>query len=204
MEEAIHFGASALRLEGRLHVGEARAVVVTHPHPLYGGNLHNPVVEAIAASYQQRGYTTLRFNFRGVEGSQGHYDEGQGERQDLGQAIDYLQQSGCGPVELSGYSFGTWVNAHYAAKVQPDIAMTMVSPPVAFMDFRNVQRLPGLMLVMTGSRDDIAPPDLLGRLVPQWNPGARLAIVSGADHFFFDHVEELRAALSAVPAASGG
>lgn len=204
MEDVIHFNASALRLEGRLQVGEARAVVVTHPHPLYGGNLHNPVVEAIAASYQRRGYTTLRFNFRGVEASQGHYDEGRGEQQDLGRAIDYLRQSGYGPVELSGYSFGTWVNAHYAAKIQPDIAMTMVSPPTAFMDFRAVRHLPGLARVITGSRDDIAPPDLLGRLVPQWNPDARLEIVSGADHFFFDHMEDLKAALNAVPAASDG
>ena len=202
MEESIHFRSSTLRLEGRLQVGDARAVVVTHPHPLYGGNLHNPVVEAIATSYRQRGYTTLRFNFRGVEGSQGHYDEGPGEQEDLGQAIAYLQQSGYGPVELSGYSFGTWVNALYAANVRPGITMTMVSPPAAFMDFRAVQRLPGLKLVMTGSRDDIAPPDLLGRLVPQWNPDARLEILPGADHFFFDHMEDLKAALNAVPAAS--
>lgn len=204
MEEPIHFRSSTLRLEGRLQVGNARAVVVTHPHPLYGGNLHNPVVEAIAARYRQRGYTTLRFNFRGVEGSQGHYDEGQGEQEDLGQAIAYLQQSGYGPVELSGYSFGTWVNALYAANVRPGITMTMVSPPAAFMDFRVVQRLPGLKLVMTGSRDDIAPPDLLGRLVPQWNPAARLEIVPAADHFFFDHMEDLSAALNAALAASGG
>lgn len=202
MEETIHFKSSKLRLEGRLQVGEARAVVVTHPHSLYGGNLHNPVVQAIAASYRQRGYTTLRFNFRGVEGSQGHYDEGHGEQEDLAQAIAYLRQSGYGPVELSGYSFGTWVNALYAANVQPGIPMTMVSPPAAFMDFRAVQRLPGLAVAVTGSRDDIAPPDLLGRLVPRWNPTARLEILPGADHFFFDHMAELSAALTAALAAA--
>ena len=202
MEEAVHFTSSELRLEGRLQVGNARAVVVTHPHSLYGGNMHNPVVEAIAASYQQRGYTTLRFNFRGVEGSQGDYDEGHGEQEDLGQAVAYLQQSGYGPVELSGYSFGSWVNALYASNVRSGITMTIVSPPVAFMDFRAVQRLPGLVLAITGSRDDIAPPDLLGRLVPRWNPEARLEILPGADHFFFDHLADLGAALTAALAAA--
>lgn len=196
METAVHFRSGKLRLEGRLHAGDARAVVVTHPHSLYGGDLYNPVVEAIAGSYQREGFTTLRFNFRGVGGSQGRYDEGHGEREDVAQAVAYLQQAGCGPIALSGYSFGTWVNALYAADARPGIPMTMVSPPVAFMDFRTIQRLPGLSFVITGSRDDIAPPDVLSRVMPHWNPDAGLTILPGADHFFADHMADLSAALT--------
>ena len=84
------------------------------------------------------------------------------------QAVAYLQQHGFGPIELSGYSFGTWVNAQCAVGNLSEINMTMVSPPTAFMDFRMIQHLPGLTLAITGSRDDIAPPDMLpGRGSPE-------------------------------------
>jgi uncharacterized protein len=204
MGTQVHFTSSGYRLEGRLHEGGPRAVVITHPHSLYGGNMHNPVVETIAASFRRRGYTTLRFNFRGVEGSQGRYDEGRGEQEDLCQAIAYLHKQGLGPIELSGYSFGAWVNARFAADSLPAIRMTMVSPPTAFMDFRGIDHLPGLALVLTGSRDDIAPPEMLQRLVPIWNPDAVLEVVPGADHFFAVHLEALgnalQNALASLPA----
>ena len=204
METKVHFTSSGYRLEGCLDEGSSRAVVITHPHSLYGGNMHNPVVATIAKIFQQRGYTTLRFNFRGVENSQGAYDEGRGEREDVRQAVAYLQKQGFGPIELSGYSFGVWVNAHFAAESLPAIRMSMVSPPTAFMDFRGIQHLPGLTLVLTGSRDDIAPREMLQRLVPIWNPAASLEVVPGADHFFAVHLEDLgnslRHALDALPA----
>lgn len=198
METDIHFTSSNCRLEGRLHTGQSQAVVITHPHSLYGGNMHNPVVEAIAQVFQRQGYTTLRFNFRGVEGSQGRYDEGIGEQEDVRQAVAYLEQHGYGPVELSGYSFGAWVNAHCATGHHADIRMTMVSPPTAFMDFRGVRHLPGLTLALTGSRDDIAPPDMLQRMIPLWNPEAELEVLPGADHFFAQHLEALGAALESA------
>jgi alpha/beta superfamily hydrolase len=195
LESHIHFTSDKLRIEGRLHTGQSRAVVVTHPHSLYGGNMHNPVVETIVDAFRQQGYSTLRFNFRGVEGSEGRYDEGRGEQEDVRQAVAYLQQQGFGPVELSGYSFGTWINAHCATGTLADIRMTMVSPPTAFMDFRAVGHLPGLRLALTGSRDDIAPPEMLQRMVPLWNSDAHLEVLPGADHFFLDHLDALAAVL---------
>lgn len=191
METEITFTSDGHRLEGRLYEVDSRAVVITHPHSLYGGNMHSPVVETIAVCFRKLGYTTLRFNFRGVEGSQGRYDEGRGEQEDVRQAIAYLQGRGLGPIELSGYSFGTWVNAHVAAGSLTRLRQTMVSPPTAFMDFRKIQSLPGLTLAVTGSRDDIAPPGMLRRMLPIWNPAAILEVVSGADHFFGDHLEAL-------------
>ena len=130
-----------------------------------------------------------------MEGSQGRYDEGRGEQEDVRQAVAYLHEQGCGPIELSGYSFGAWVNAHFAEGSRPAIRMSMVSPPTAFMDFRGIQHLPGLALVLTGSRDDIAPPEMLQRLVPIWNPTAILEVVPGADHFFAAHSGALGNAL---------
>ena len=165
--------------------------------------MHNPVVQTIMEAYQQQGYTTLRFNFRGVEGSQGSYGEGVGEQTDVLAAINFLEQNGFGPIELSGYSFGTWVNAHVTADHNPAMPMSMVSPPAAFMDFRAVQQLPGLTTAFTGSRDDIAPPETLRKLVELWNPNANLEIIAGADHFYLDQLDALTAALGQALSAVG-
>ncbi len=200
------FHSEGYGIEGRLHVGGERAVVVTHPHPLYGGDMENDVVTAIAAAYQQAGCTTLRFNFRGVGRSEGRYSEGVGEQEDVCAAVAVLRERGYAQVELSGYSFGTWVNALCAGTRLPGIRMTMVAPPAAFMDFGEVAHLPGLEAVVTGSRDDIAPPDMLQRLTAHWNPEARLEILAGADHFFFGYREALIARLAGLlnpPAVKG-
>ncbi len=185
------FRSEGYGIEGRLAIGGERAVVVTHPHPLYGGDMDNDVVTAITEAFAQAGYTTLRFNFRGIGRSEGRYSEGLGEQEDVCAAVDHLRGCGYADVELSGYSFGTWVNALCAGSRLPDIPMTMVAPPAAFMDFGAVSDLPGLKAVLTGSRDDIAPPDMLKRLTALWNPEARLEILSGADHFFFGYREAL-------------
>ncbi|MGD9330166.1 MAG: alpha/beta hydrolase [Desulfobacterales bacterium] len=196
METEIHFTSMNNRLEGRLRQSGLRAVVITHPHSLYGGNMHSPVVEAIAGVYQMQGYTTLRFNFRGVAGSQGNYGEGIGEQEDVRQAMAFMEREGFGPIELSGYSFGAWVNAHGVVGHRLHTTMTMVSPPTAFMDFRAVEHLPGLVLAITGGRDDLAPPDMLRRMILLWNPQAHLEVLPGADHFFLDHLDALTAALA--------
>ncbi len=196
------FRSEGYGIEGRLAIGGACAVVVTHPHPLYGGDMDNDVVTAIAEAFEQTGHSTLRFNFRGVGRSEGRYSDGSGEQEDVCAAVDYLKDCGYADVALSGYSFGTWVNALCAGSRLPDIPMTMVAPPAAFMDFGPVSNLTGLKSVVTGSRDDIAPPDMLKRLVAIWNPDARLEILSGADHFFFGYREALIESL--VDLFSGG
>lgn len=182
-------------IEGRLHVGGDRAVVVTHPHPLYGGDMDNDVVTTITSAFQKAGYTTLRFNFRGVGRSEGRYGDGVGEQEDVCAAVAHLEKHGHANVELSGYSFGTWINALCAGTRLLGIRMTMVAPPTAFVDFGPVSRLDGLDTVITGSRDDIAPPDMLQRLTAHWNPEARLEILPGADHFFFGYLKALEAML---------
>ena len=195
-EEHLVLHSEGYGIEGRLHNGGSRAVVVTHPHPLYGGDMDNDVVYTIALAYRQAGFTTLRFNFRGVGRSEGRYSDGVGEQADVCAAVAALQARGYQDVTLSGYSFGVWVNALCAGSHLPKIPMTMVAPPTAVMDFGAVTRLEGLDTVITGSRDDIAPPEMLKRLTTHWNPGARLEILAGADHFFYGYLDQLTALLT--------
>jgi alpha/beta superfamily hydrolase len=133
-----------------------------------------------------------------VGGSEGRYSDGAGEQEDVCAAVAVLKQRGHTDITLSGYSFGTWVNALCAGTRLKGIPMTMVAPPTAFMDFAAVSHLTGLKAVVTGSRDDIAPPDMLTRLAALWNPNARLEILAGADHFFFGYLEALEDLLARI------
>lgn len=197
MEKTVFFKSEKLELEGLLgRESDDRAVVVTHPHPLYGGEMHNPVVEIIARAYQQIGYTTLRFNFRGVGRSRGTYDDGKGEGQDVLAARSYLWNLGFKTIDLAGYSFGAWVNAHVNPGAAGFRRMVMVSPPVAFMDFSKVSALPSLALVVAGGRDDIGPPDRIRQYLPVWNPAARFEILPEADHFYSGTLDALGAVLA--------
>ena len=139
MEEKTVFLSQDLKIEGLLGKNsQINGAVISHPHPLYGGNMHNNVVEAIARVYQKKGYTTLRFNFRGVGKSQGAYADGVGEQDDVRAAVSFLKDSGLTNIDLAGYSFGTWVNALAIRNAQILETMVMVSPPVAFMDFTSI------------------------------------------------------------------
>jgi len=196
-EELIFFMAGANKIEGLLQTKPGdKGVVITHPHPLYGGSMHNNVVESLVQAYQQAGYTTLRFNFRGVGGSQGEYDNGQGEQEDVNAALHYLAEQGKNVVDLAGYSFGAWVNTLTRPSVNAVQRMIMVSPPVAFLDFGPPQSIPQLRLVIAGSGDEIAPPELIKTILPNWNSSARLEIIEGADHFYGTYTAELESILT--------
>lgn len=197
MEESVRIPAGDLTLEGRLaRAAGEKAAVVTHPHPLYGGDMNNNVVEALAVGYARAGFTTLRFNFRGVGRSEGSYDNGQGEMEDVRHAVALLAESGARSIHLAGYSFGAWVNARALDRI-PDIReAVMVSPPAGFMDFSFVRPEPRVRLVITGARDEIAEPSLVAQLVPRWNPEAVLHVIQEADHFYFGHTEALRSVLA--------
>ena len=196
-ESRITFPSEEGELEGLYDGdGHAGAVVVTHPHPLYGGDMYSPVVEAIAAAYRRCGFSTLRFNFRGTGRSAGTHDGGRGERTDVRAAFDFLRMRDAAEIHLSGYSFGAWVNA---LAMQDDLearAATMVAPPVAFIDFPAHMRLPMLGSIVAGSDDTFAPPDLIESQMHTWNPMVRLAVIHGADHFFFGFLDEVRRLLT--------
>ena len=110
MEKITTFISDSFEIEGQLFEGDKkRGVVITHPHPLYGGDMQNNVVGAISLACQKIGFTTLKFNFRGVGGSQGNYDDGNGEQEDVRAAVAYLADTGIRQIDLAGYSFGAWV-----------------------------------------------------------------------------------------------
>jgi len=198
MEENITFESGPCRLEGYWQAGaEDKGVVITHPHPLYGGTMNNPVVETVQSAYRQHGYATLRFNFRGVGGSQGNYDNGPGEQADVRAAIAYVETMNVSAVDLAGYSFGAWINTGVAADSQASIkSMMMISPPVGLIEFENVKILSCLKLVVTGSRDDIAPANQIRDLLPAWNPDAQFEVIDGCDHFYSGHLDKLKAILT--------
>lgn len=197
MESRVTFRSGRLKIEGRFRAGTGnRGVVITHPHSLYGGDMDNPVVEMAARTYGSAGYATLRFNFRGVGGSGGFFDQGAGERKDVQGAVDHLRGRGIEEIHLAGYSFGAWVIAHAGIDPQGPGRVVMVSPPVEFMEFEQDRTIDALGLVVTGGRDEIAPPDRVAPWMAVWNPGARLAVVDGADHFYSGRLDRLGSILA--------
>ncbi len=196
MEEKIRFKSGDLALEGLFdRAGGSRGVVVTHPHPLYGGSMRNNVVSTLVQAYGEAGYSTLRFNFRGVGASQGRYDNGPGEQEDVKAALEYLLAMGCVEPDLVGYSFGAWVNAMGRERYPQVEHLCLVSPPVAFMDFSTLTYTPTIRMVVSGSLDDIAPPSLIREMIGKWNPDAEFRIIEGADHLYSGYEGELSGVL---------
>ena len=192
-EKNIFFESQGENIEGLIYESPGETgVVVTHPHPLYGGDMNNNVVDALVQAYQKKGYTTLRFNFRGAGRSSGSYDEGVGEQEDVRAALNYLCALGKTSCDLAGYSFGAWVNALGLKGFDQARRMIMVSPPVNFIDFSFFGYSPKLCLVIAGSEDEIAPPDAIRELLPSWNPDASLEIIPGADHFYWGKSGDLK------------
>jgi alpha/beta superfamily hydrolase len=197
VERHIAFMSENLRIEGLLDCdGENRGAVITHPHPLYGGDMHNPVVESIQKTYRHNGYATLRFDFRGTGQSRGRYDEGRGERRDVQAAVACIAEHGIQWVDLVGYSFGAWINALAVRDGLTTQRLVMVSPPTAFIDFATIQSLPALNLVITGSLDDIAPPHQIQQRLQQWNPAAAFEVIPDCDHFYSGHLRQLQDLIS--------
>ena len=196
-EEKIKFASKDLFIEGLLCIQEGeKGVVVTHPHPLYGGTMYNQVVETLVEVYQNNAFSTLRFNFRGVAGSEGRYDEGKGEQEDVRSALQYMHERGKRDVDLAGYSFGAWVNAKINDTHSLYDRIVMISPPVAFLDFSFLSFNPKIRLVVAGGNDDIAPADTITNVINTWNQKAHLEVIEGADHFYTGKIGSLKSTLS--------
>ena len=191
-EERIFIQVEDFNLEGLINEAPGnKAVVITHPHPLYGGEMNNNVVLSIVKAYHQKGYTTLRINFRGVGQSGGSHADGIGEQEDVRAAIAYLSDLGKTDIDLAGYSFGARVNAMGLDSYELVNRLVMVSPPVAFMDYSFLGYDPKIKLVISGSNDDIAPPSIIEDLIPTWNPEAEFRVIDGTDHFYSSGTTEV-------------
>jgi len=195
MEEHIEFPSGDLMIEGLFDdCSGHRGVVITHPHPQYGGDMYNYVVGTIAEGFRTKGVGTLRFNFRGVGGSQGSYGNGIGEQEDVAGAFAFLAEKGKSQIDLAGYSFGAWVSTQSALDpaIQEQLSrLVLVSPPAGMMSGLSSAAIPQLHLIVTGSRDDIAPANGIEPYVGKWNPEARLEIIDGADHFYAGYIDRL-------------
>ena len=194
--EKILFPSGSLHLEGLLIRGKIpKAVVISHPHPLYGGDMDNYVVGLISQAFEEKGWTTLRFNFRGVGRSQGDFDQGIGEEEDVLAAVDYLKGLMEGPIVLAGYSFGAWVNAR-AARHHPDVLYSLlVSPPLSMMDFTFLKEDAKTRQIVVGDQDPFCSLSELAEFVQNMKNPPLLKIIKNADHFYSSGAADLITAI---------
>lgn len=158
--------------------------VIAAPHPLYGGRMTDPVVSEIAQAMHRRGVPTLRFDWCGVGGSSGlPTDAVEVGMQDLQAAVDYVAQTVDGPLLLAGYSFGAALALRQAPLHDRVRGVLMVAPPASLLEEIDLEAWEGPLLVVVGSRDPVAPPEDLFRLLRGLG-SAELRVIDGADHFF--------------------
>jgi uncharacterized protein len=196
-------GPAAQRAEDRSFTGRrpAGGVVVAHPHPLYGGTMAQPVVYRVAQACRQRGLATLRFNFRGVGQSKGHYS-GIEEYRDVEAAAAYLRgrlaEAGGGreaagrplPLALAGYSFGSVMAALAAASgTVPVQALALVALVLRWEEWEpallhDLARFRNPVLAVCGELDDLAPPEVVEDALRKLELDFRMAVIPGAGHMF--------------------
>jgi len=180
------------------------AAFVCHPHPLYGGTMHNKVVYQAAKTIHRLGLPVLRFNFRGVGLSEGTHDNGIGEEQDVLAAIDFLAGEYPGvPLLAAGFSFGSWVGLRAGCGDSRVTELLGLGLPVGNLDSRNFSYLDTCMkpkLLVSGEFDKFGPPDQLRAIVGRFPPSVRektkVTIVDGGDHFFTGYLPELDRAIT--------
>ncbi len=201
MEEHVTFPVGEITLEGLLLLQPeptpSIGVVLCHPHPLYGGDMYNNVVTALASAYQLAGMSTLRFNFRGVGQSGGSHGEGKAELDDVTAAIDYLlSRQAVSRVVVAGYSFGSMVGLQTGAVDARVQALIGVALPVGMRDASFLHTAHKPTLLISGDRDNFAPVPKLEALIDQLPDPKQLIVLPGADHFFMG--QEADAAQAAV------
>ena len=201
--ESFFLEGEAGRLEAMLNLGlhgAQYACLVCHPHPLFGGTMHNKVVFHAMKALNAFGFPVLRFNFRGAGTSAGEHDNGRGEVADVQVALDYLAKRFPVPIIFAGFSFGAAIGLRAAVPYPPVQALIALGLPVEAdrreytYAFLQESRKPKLFL--SGGNDQFASPEQLTQICASASDPKRLVIIPGADHFFAGHLDEMRAALS--------
>lgn len=166
-------------------IDATRAIVLCHPHPQYGGSMHDTVVGTLEAAARRHGFATLKFNFRGVGDSTGHYDNGVGEVDDLLTVLVWLRDRVGGiAVWLTGYSFGSNVVWRAIERAGDLAGVVLVAPPVGMMDFGARPDSKATVTLIAGDEDDYVDAADLRRWAAEAADSARVEIIAGADHFF--------------------
>ncbi len=173
------------------------AALVCHPHPLFGGTMHNKVVYQAAKSLDALGLPVLRFNFRGAGLSAGKHDRGIGEQDDARAALDFLAGEFPGlPLLLAGFSFGCWVGLRVGCEDERVTALIGVGTPVNSTDFSFLMRCSKPKLFVHGSKDVHGAIEKVKSLVASLPGENQLVIVEGADHFFTGKLDQLDRAMT--------
>jgi uncharacterized protein len=195
VEEHVMFPADGITLEGLLWSPPQTAtigVVLCHPHPLYGGDMQNNIVSALADTFQQAGIATLRFNFRGVGRSGGEHGGGEAEVEDVKAAVAYLlSRQAVSTVVVAGYSFGSMVGLRAGAADPHVHKLIGVALPVGFGDPSFLLSVTKPKLLISGDRDNYSPIPALQDLFAKLPEPKALVTVPGADHFFWGQEEEV-------------
>jgi alpha/beta superfamily hydrolase len=200
VEEQISIGGAGVTLEGVLLSGTAPGgVVITHPHPLFGGSMANNVVWTAASAMTSRGMSALRFNFRGVGRSTGTYGGGVEEAQDVAAALEFLKSRTQGPYYVVGYSFGAFVAGRALLDGLDVDGAIFISPPIAFMDLSFLPEVPSLRLIVVGDRDELCPLAGLRALLEEGQKKPEVRVIEGVDHFFGGAEDRLFKLLRAFP-----
>jgi len=170
--------------------------VVCHPHPLFGGTMHNKVVFQAAKALHARGATVLRFNFRGVGQSEGEHDDGRGEQDDVRAALDFLSAEFSGrPVLLGGFSFGSRVGLLVGCGDLRVARLIGLGLPVDNVDMTFLRGCAKPKLIVQGGNDQFGARASVEALFATLPEPKKLAIVEGADHFFTGRLDQVGAAI---------
>jgi alpha/beta superfamily hydrolase len=173
------------------------AAVICHPHPLFGGTMHNKVVYNAAKTMDALGIPVLRFNFRGAGLSAGEHDKGRGEQGDVQAALDHLAAQFPGiPLLLAGFSFGSVVGLRVGCRDPRVNELIGIGIPVDSSDFSFLANCSKPKLFVHGANDKFGARKRVEETVASLTGENRLAVVEDADHFFAGHLDEFNAAIT--------
>jgi alpha/beta superfamily hydrolase len=199
---SFHLDGLAGKLEALLNVGSPEAeyaALVTHPHPLYGGTMHNKVVFHAMKALHSFGFPVLRFNFRGVGTSAGEHDYGRGEIDDVRTALRWLREEFHLPIVFAGFSFGAATGIRAACPDRDVEALISLGTPInaegRLYTYALLEECTKPKLFVSGDHDEFAPAAMLARVVEMAAEPKLFVLVPDADHFFAGHLEEMRAAI---------
>jgi len=169
--------------------------VICHPLPTGGGTMHNKVVTMLARSLRELGATVVRFNFRSVGRSQGEFDNGDGEREDLRMVFEWAraQNPGCA-IWLAGFSFGAYVSLAMQAQLRPDLLIS-VAPPAGRWDFASIPAPTMPWVVIQGEDDEIVDAQAVYAWLDTLETPAELVRMPATGHFFHRKMMDLRGAI---------
>ena len=177
---------------------DAPIALFLHPNPLHGGTMNNKVVYNLFHTFYNKGFTCLRFNFRGVGRSTGKFDKGEGELHDAATALDWLQRNNERGKQcwIVGFSFGAWIGLQLLMRRPEVFRFVVVAPPSNKYDFNFLSPCPTSGLLIQGTKDSIVPIDaqesLRNHTGLQPHVTLDYKIIEGADHFMTNYMNELQ------------